>query len=104
MDDLLWPSISSAIDETIASLDRLQQTEEARQAEHLRDLRASVAGLDFGSPAEAEPTDVRPERAPVPPGRPYVPLPQRTTHGGPWGPAVRERLRAVALAKRGGGW
>lgn len=29
---------------------------------------------------------------------PYVPLPQRTTHGGPFGPKVREKLIAEALA------
>jgi hypothetical protein len=41
---------------------------------------------------------VNPAPAPVP----FVPMPRRTTHGGPFGPVVRAKLIREALARRSG--
>lgn len=106
MADVTWPSISSAIDETIERLNGLNLAERDRRTRALRDLEAAVARLDVvGSdrPDEAEPAprERRHERdvrsAPAPDPVPFVALPQRTTHGGPWGPKMREKLIAEAL-------
>ena len=39
-------------------------------------------------------------RVPDPDVGMFVPLPQRTTHGGPFGPKVRAKLIAEILGKR----
>lgn len=111
MVDVTSPSIFSAADETIARLDGLNLAERNRTQRGLRDLEAAVARLDQASgvdqPGEPEqaPRERRNERDvrsdPTPDPLPFVALPQRTTHGGPWGPAMRERLTAEALGKRG---
>lgn len=103
---------SSSADETIASLDRLFQAESARRSDGRRALEAIVARLDAVSLAEPDETplapregsrDERGRRSVVGPDpAPFVPLPRRTTHGGPFGPKVREKLTAEALSD--GGW
>ena len=106
-DDAIWPSISSALDETSGQLDRLLAPAREQRSRNLQRLELIVAGLDGVTADEPEPTAERHERpedrrlqAPDP--APFVALPQRTTHGGPWGPAMREKLTRIALEK--GGW
>lgn len=108
MADVLFPSTSSAED-TIAQLDALFAKDQARKAADLRRLEAARQGLDVlsvpsdpdGGPMMArggsgEAPAVRPsEPAPTP----TVRLPQRTTHGGPFGPAVRAKLIREALGE-----
>lgn len=105
--DATLRSIYSAGDETVAELDRLLASRSTFSQEMRQRLDRAVAGLDNGTPEEIEVpvgrregpgTDRRPS-APDP--LPFVALPQRTTHGGPFGPAVRDKLTAEALAKRG---
>jgi|GEM_PF-5033783 len=107
-----WPSISSSLDATIASLDALHQADRDRSRETLRSLESVVGQLgipsgfdDEDDRASAGPLERRDERsagsAPSPDPAPFVALPQRTTHGGPWGPKMREKLTAIALGKRG---
>ncbi len=98
---------SSAVDVTIADLDRLLQSEASRKATDLKGLEAAVGRLDALSFVADEP--VREGRGPTgahtpgqagstpAPATPYVALPQRTTHGGPFGPKVRAKLIAEAL-------
>jgi hypothetical protein len=105
MDDVTWPSISSAADETMASLDRLFDRQRSLHESQRSDLASFVGRLgdstmpwtDDSSPDPSGP--VTPARRPEP--APYVHLPERTTHGGDWGPAVRRKLTAEALAKKG---
>lgn len=105
--DATLRSIYFAADETIASFDRLHMTTQAQRSRSLQQLEGVVAGLDgsFGGPEEA-PSVQRRERNGdrVPTSQdpePFVALPKRTTHGGPWGPKVAAKLRAAALEKRG---
>ncbi|MCU0250229.1 MAG: hypothetical protein MUE61_08480 [Vicinamibacterales bacterium] len=101
-----WPSISSALEETIAQLDRLHGQPSERMRTAKRDLDALVATLGHSSvPWGGDPADDpmgawRPAMAPRAEPRPYVSLPERTTHGGPFGPAVRAKLIEEALARR----
>lgn len=107
MVDATLRSIYSAADETIAQLDQLHAASRNRLAENRLRLERIVAGLDGATTDEPEPT---PERRERPEDRrpstsdpaPFVALPQRTTHGGPWGPAMRDKLTRIALEK--GGW
>jgi hypothetical protein len=108
MVDATLRSIYSAADETVADLDRLHAMTQATRSRARLNLDAIVARLD-GNLVTEEP-EVAPERrgrADVDRGTttadplPFVALPQRTTHGGPWGPAMREKLTREALAKRG---
>lgn len=115
MVDATLRSIYSEADETVADLDRLNQKAQLRRASTLRSLEASVARLDVGaSPLDDEeataplrnerggdrPRPVREDSDPAP----FVPLPQRTTHGGRYGPAVVEKLTAIALEKESRRW
>lgn len=105
-DDAILRSIFSAADETSAQLDRLLAPAREQRTRNLQRLERIVAGLDGVTVDEPEPTAERRERSedrrPVPPDRaPFVALPQRTTHGGPFGPAVREKLTRIALEKSG---
>lgn len=108
-------SIYFAADETVAELDRLNQKAQLRRASNLRSLEAQVARLDVG----ASPLDDEPGATPPGSGRdddrprvtardsdrvPFVPLPQRTTHGGPWGPAMVAKLTSIALEKESRRW
>lgn len=106
------PSISSALEATLASLDALNQAAQARRRDSLRTLEAAVARLDGSFVPPDEPSSEArrsdewaggPARWPRPgtDPRPFVALPERTTHGGPWGPKMVEKLTAQALAKRG---
>lgn len=106
MVDPLLRSIYSAADETSADLDRLLSTSRDQRSRNLAKLEQIVAGLDAAIPVEPEPSAERHEREqdrrpPAPDPVPFVALPQRTTHGGPWGPKLRAKLTAAALEKRG---
>ena len=100
-------SIFSAGDETIAALDRLHMTTQASRIRARASLDAVVAGLT-GTFVVEEPDPLeRRERAETdrrPPSQdpqPFVALPQRSTHGGPFGPKIRDKLTQAALAKKG---
>jgi hypothetical protein len=111
MADVTLRSIYSAADETIAQLDRLQQASRDRALTMRQSLDAAINRLGdstvpyvdaLGSNEAAggpvtETSRRRPQ--PVAPETPYVPLPERSTHGGPFGPAVRAKLIREALAK-----
>ena len=101
-------SIYSAADETVAALDQLHRASRERALATRQSLDAAIARLGDSSlpfvdgmagdgPATAPAGPPRPR--PVDDETPYYPLPQRTTHGGPFGPAVRAKLLAAALAK-----
>jgi hypothetical protein len=107
MVDATLRSIYSAADETVADLDRLHLASQAKRGQYRANLDAVVARLDWNPPAgDPEVVPERRGRADEDRGRtpadppPFVALPQRTTHGGPWGPKMREKLTAEALAKR----
>jgi len=99
--------IYSAADETIAQLDQLNRLSSERMLTHRQSLDASVARLGDsslpyeetgGSSGAADYRGVSSPRSAAP-DEPFYALPQRTTHGGPFGPAVRAKLLAAALAK-----
>ena len=101
-------SIYSAADETVAQLDQLLRASSERALTTRQSLDAAVARLGDSSAPFVEPTasvtggdprDASTFRPPSVAETPYFPLPQRTTHGGPFGPAVRAKLLAAALAK-----
>lgn len=100
-------SIYSAADETVAQLDQLQQASRNRALTARQSLDAAVGRLGESSLPYMDPVaggspvagPVPARDAPVAEPEPFVPLPQRTTHGGPFGPAVRAKLLAAALAK-----
>jgi hypothetical protein len=102
-----WPSIFSVGDETVEMLDRLHATTRARREQHRASLDAVVAGLNGNVADTDEPVLPRREREDVgrrsatPDPLPFVALPQRTTHGGYYGPKVRDKLTREALGKRG---
>jgi hypothetical protein len=92
-----------SFDETNQALDGLFQADRQRKESYLALLRSAVQQLAVVAPGD-EPLDILPgggrgATAPAP-TRNFVHLPQRTTHGGNFGPAVRAKLRAQALAKR----
>ncbi len=109
MVDAILRSISSSLDDTIAQLDRLHSESQNRRLQNLQRLEQIVAGLGTSvggdDPAETPQVERRErseDRRPSPPDLPFVALPQRTTsHGGPWGPAMREKLTRIALEKQG---
>lgn len=91
-------------DETIRQLDQIIQADAAKLASSLANLRAVGQRLDGPLLPDPEPLEQgdgrhRPREVTAP-REPFVPLPTRTTHGGRFGPAVRERLRAEALSRR----
>jgi hypothetical protein len=104
------PAISSALDETIAALDALNRSTEARKRSDADTLRAFVGRL--GDPFEVDQPDVVVAREgrgqapriggadPTPDPEPFVPLPRTTTK--PWGALMREKFRREALER--GGW
>lgn len=110
MADVSLRSIFSVADETVAQLDTLHSQSVQRSVTTRRLLDAVVARLDVvGPPPDIEP-DVprgrRDERAGGsgtgrPDPQPFVALPQRTTHGGTFGPSVRDKLVNEALSRRG---
>jgi hypothetical protein len=108
MVDATLRSIYSAADETIAQLDQLHAANQSRRSLNLQRLEHLVAGLGTPSGGDdpvADPAERRERfedrRASSPPDLPFVALPQRTTHGGPFGPKVREKLIAEALGRDG---
>jgi hypothetical protein len=110
-DERPWLVISSDNDAIFASLDRLHAKEAERKAIWLAKLAHSVASLGLGSTPEPEESMAprsgggfgdRPGMRPDPePATPFVPMPERTTHGGPFGAVAREAIIAAALAKDG---
>jgi hypothetical protein len=114
MAGVTWPSIFSAVDETNERLNGLLHAERNRRRDGHRDLEAAVARLDAtGSftpsdevdPLPRERRDERDGRSAVPSDPvPFVALPRRSTHGGPWGPKVREKLTAIALDRESRRW
>ena len=106
-----WPSCGlylsggpMGFDETNRLLDQLLQADAARRANSLDQLRAVAQRLD-GSilPPVDDPVPQgdgrRARREVTAPAEPFVALPQRTTHGGRFGPAVAAKLRAEALRR-----
>lgn len=103
--------IYSAADQTINQLDQLHAASQARKTDWLAQLRAKVAGLDqFGPPEDAgtpaEPAERRDRddarHGPVQAREPFVQLPQRVTHGGDYGPKVKDKLTRIALGEERG--
>lgn len=102
-DDAIMRSIYFAADATSADLDRLLAPMREQRSRHRQRLEQIVAGLDRVTAAEDQPppehherpADRRPPQTPDP--QPFVVLPQRTTHGGPFGPKVRAKLVREAL-------
>ena len=99
-------SIYSAADETIDQLDQLHRASSERNLTSRQSLDAAVARLGDSSAPFVETMADQPPMGGMPPSRgeptpsaPYYPLPQRTTHGGPFGPKVRAKLLAAAIAK-----
>jgi len=98
---------SGSCEETLAQLDALQAAERSRNASDLGRLTALVGGLGTG-------TEIAPELGvPTPGSRPaefrdrpetvaYPLLPQRTTHGGPFGASIIERV--AASVRKGNEW
>jgi hypothetical protein len=103
-------SAASSIEDTLEQLDRLHQSNLQRQAD-LRDrLKAVVDASSFDMPDEPQGAPVARQdgrtgrsAGPVPDRPSVIPLPRRTTHGGPWGPKMRAKLEAEIIAK-GGPW
>lgn len=86
-----------------ALISGIHQAAEARRAVLRRGLDAAVAGLAVASLGESDDVAGLSGRPPLRDGgggRPYVALPQRTTHGGPFGPVVRAKLRDEAMGRR----
>jgi hypothetical protein len=105
MADVTWPSISSAADETVARLDALFLADRARRSASAEFLTTAVARLGEASEpwreeVVAPPPATRRDAPPPPAMLPAVSLPERTTHGGPFGPKVRAKLIAEATADR----
>lgn len=98
---------SVSVEETVAQLDQLHQSNLRRQADlraRLKDVvDAATFDTDEDSPAPVARQDGRTGRpAGVQPDRPsFVPLPRRRdpTAGGGWGPKMREKLTAEIIAK-----
>ena len=96
-------------DETIAALDALHAAQRAESARWRSQLEARVAGLSApigdGSTDEGEPIAERhgrsgtPARESSPEPGPSVTLPRRRTHGGNYGPKVRDKLIREALGR-----
>jgi hypothetical protein len=109
MADEILRSIYSAADETIAQLDQLNRLSSERVLRWRQSLDAATAqlgnsslpfeGLDRETPAGPSNWEGSSALPPAAEPEPYYALPQRTTHGGPFGPAVRAKLLAAALAK-----
>lgn len=106
MAGVTWPSISFALDETIASLEQLHAQSQSNRAKAKAqlDLLVETLGVSSAPWVEESSADLvgagRPSSPALPAPTPYVALPERTTHGGPFGPAVRAKLIAEALARR----
>jgi len=102
-------SIYSAADETVAQLDQLLRASSERALTARQSLDAAVGrlgdssapfvGYEAGDQPRADGTGPPRARPEAESSVPYIPLPERTTHGGPWGPKVRAKLLAAALAK-----
>lgn len=101
------PSSGSSIDEMFASLDALLSREKTRIAADLAALAVVAERITAGVAPEPEPEATRragPEfrdRAPEPPAE-YPILPRRTTHGGPFGASIIDRV--AASVRRDSDW
>jgi len=90
---------SGSCEETLAQLDALQAAERTRVSADLDRLRSSVAGLGVGSehfpePATPGPRPVEFRDREVAQQVEYPLLPRRTTHGGPFGASIIDRVAA----------
>lgn len=109
MAGVTWPYPRSDSSETIEQLNGLLNAERSRRRDGIRLLEAAVARLDGppvgdleDEPVSRERRDERSVRSGSRPDPvPFVALPKRTTRGGDYGPKVRAKLTAEALAKRG---
>ena len=108
MADETLRSIYSAADETIAQLDQLHRASSernltSRAALDFATSRLGDSSLPFVETMAADQSNPvggsSPSREPVAESAPFYPLPQRTTHGGAWGPKMRAKLLAAAMAK-----
>ena len=109
MADETLRSIYFAADETIAQLDQLHRASRERSLTWRQSLDAATTRLGDSTapfvesvsawPAGESIPEGPPSRPPVAEPEPYYALPQRTSHGGPFGPKVRSKLLAAALAK-----
>jgi hypothetical protein len=105
MADVTWLSASS-VEETIAQLDALHRPLQTERLRFLDAQKATVSRLGESSQPWPEEEAFNPQSgmkgyaSPVPQPTPFVPLPERTTHGGPFGPKVRAKLIAEALERR----
>lgn len=103
--DATLRSIYSAADETIEAFDRLQQSTLLRRSHDLQRLESVAAGLNGAyqdepeAPLTRERREDRPATGAAP--EPFIPLPKRTTHGGPFGPKVAAIITAEIVRKRG---
>lgn len=99
---------STSIDETLAQLDALHNAERATRSLWLGRLEAAVAVPPVAAFDEEGVAPLRGRRdermersASEPDPQPFVPLPTRTTHGGPFGASIRDRVLANVAHK---GW
>lgn len=112
MDDATWPwSSLSTFEETFEALSEVlrpaRETQRAnlqRLQELVRQSEAPAMADDATAPAEDVSAEPVPGAAPrierlTTERSPQVVLPRRTTHGGDFGPAVRQKLIAEALGK-----
>jgi len=107
---VIWPpsSFEEAYDQLTALLEKDRQRKAADLA-HLEYLVARSWESPPSPEADEAPAGTR-RRAPRDSDRvtaivpeeptPFVVLPRRTTHGGPWGPAMVEKLTRIALEGR----
>lgn len=104
MDEVAWPR-SYSTEELMSQLDRLHQTARAEDDRWLNLLRNQTLPPPMAPSEDEQDVVVAPERPgrglvpPAPEQSPFVALPRRTTHGGPWGPAMVRKLTDEALAK-----
>lgn len=113
MADETLRSIYSAADETIAQLDQLHRLSSDRSLSIRLSLDTATARLGDSSlpfeevgasPGAVDYRGVSSPRSAAPGEAPFVALPVRSTHGGDFGPKVRSKLIAEALAKRADRW
>jgi hypothetical protein len=100
-------SWDTSIEGMFAALDALHAAETTRKGADLGRLRVLVAGIGIGSAPEPDgppppraPGEFRDSERPAPVQYPL--LPRRTTHGGPFGASVIDRV--VANMRREDPW
>lgn len=104
MASVTWPSMPS-FEEANERLSGLLAAERQKKAADLRALEHHITRT-WDDAMSDEPDEASPPRREAPrrvagTGRPpeepfFVPLPRRTSHGGPWGPAMVAKFRRIA--------